>query len=146
MNWMKSLAIAAALSCAMPSTVASAQGFRGSVVRIDQRGDNNGAAATQHGDDNRTTITQRGSDQTGVVRQNGDNNSANLRQRGADNSATIVQTGDNNRACLNQRGRGLDATIVQNGNDRLNVLQGADGRVITAERTIVHGRAVYQCR
>lgn len=146
MNWMKSLAVAAALSCAMAPAVASAQSFRGSVVRIDQRGDNNGAAATQNGDDNRAVIRQRGDGQTGIVRQSGDNNSANLRQRGADNSATIVQTGDNNRACLNQRGRGLDATIVQNGNDRINVLQGSDGRAITSERTIVVGRAVYQCR
>ena len=90
MKNLKLIAIAAALFCTLAPAPASAQFYRGNVVRVAQNGSDNSAAIAQNGTDNTARIAQNGNGNTG----------------------RIVQNGSHNRACLYQRGNGLDGAYA----------------------------------
>lgn len=103
-------------------------------VKVEQQGQNNGAAIGQNGPRNTAGIGQKGDNNVGQISQNGANNSAGVYQIGRNNDGAVVQNGNNNDACLIQAGRDQSATITQSGNQSVGVLQTAKGvREISAK-------------
>ena len=65
-------------------------------ARVDQQGSNNGAAISQHGQDNWAGIFQCGRANSGTISQNGNNNAFALFQFGKKGNTNVSQNGDGN--------------------------------------------------
>lgn len=124
-----------ALVAALGASAAQAQTFpslfgkqrNAPAVKVEQQGQNNGAAVGQNGPRNSAGIGQKGDNNVGQISQNGANNAAGVYQIGRNNEGGITQTGNNNEACLIQAGRNQSATITQSGNQSVGVLQTTKG-------------------
>jgi minor curlin subunit len=93
----------------------------GSLVRVEQVGNNNGAAVAQTGQDSVAVVRQNGDNLNANIRQNGNRNRFLVRQRGTGSTVNATQNGNNNSMCLAQVGDNLNADVVQNGGDRAGV-------------------------
>jgi len=114
MSNMKRL-ITTAAAALMVFSLGVAHADRGSRVRIDQSGWNNGAAAAQQGDRNGTVIVQGGNGQYARGVQSGYNNFLRMDQYGTRNRVETGQIGENNFAVTGQEGRNLRASTLQTG-------------------------------
>ncbi|MEQ1712141.1 MAG: curlin [Hyphomicrobium sp.] len=65
-------------------------------ARVDQRGQGNGAAIAQHGENNSAGIFQRGRGNSGSITQNGNDNAYALFQFGRKGNTSVSQNGNGN--------------------------------------------------
>lgn len=77
----------------------------GNRATVDQRGNRNAAAISQHGHGNLGVVVQRGSNHSATLTQNGNNNALGVFQTGRGRQVDATQTGNNKTAIIVQVGR-----------------------------------------